>query len=180
MTVEVQPSPSFEQFFLLHRAFVGRSLRHLGIDAADVDDLTQDVFLVVNRRVRAEQTSLAIVGQAWLFAITRRVAANHRRGLRRRSAVLAALPACSATRDDQDAALVLESFLRTIDVDRRLVFVLMEVEGLTGVETAAALELNVNTVHARLRAARKRLERFMRSAERRERARALSIRMEAR
>lgn len=181
MTSAAPTSPTFEQFFGLHRPFVGRSLRHLGIEAEDVDDLTQDVFLVVDRRVRTDAIALADVGRAWLFAIARRVASNHRRGVQRRAAGLATMPKPDGPPSfDHDAALILESFLRTLDDDHQLVFVLMEVEGMTGAETSAALDVNVNTVHARLRSCRKRLERFLHHAEQRAAGATVPVRMEAR
>ncbi|MEM6992018.1 MAG: sigma-70 family RNA polymerase sigma factor [Myxococcota bacterium] len=53
------------------------------------------------------------------------------------------------------AADILESFLSSLDEGKCAVFVLSEIEGCTGPEIAERLQLNVNTVYARLRAARR-------------------------
>ena len=44
-----------------------------------------------------------------------------------------------------------------LDHDKRVAFVLVELEGMTAVEVAAAAGVNVNTIYTRLRAARKQL-----------------------
>ena len=51
--------------------------------------------------------------------------------------------------------------LDTLDDDRRSVYVLAELEGLTAQEIADGLRLNINTVYSRLRAARAQLERAL-------------------
>src|SRR5690606_29608296 len=53
------------------------------------------------------------------------------------------------------ARAVLDDFLRTLDDDKRAVFVLAAREGQAGREIAEALGINSNTAHSRLRAARK-------------------------
>ncbi|WP_434428037.1 RNA polymerase sigma factor [Nannocystis pusilla] len=58
--------------------------------------------------------------------------------------------------------------LDQLDDERRAVFVLAELEGMTAQEIAAGLGLNVNTVYSRLRAARQQLERALPAAARTE------------
>ena len=55
----------------------------------------------------------------------------------------------------RQAEQILETFLESLDDGKCAVFVLSEVEGCSGPEIARRLSLNVNTVYARLRAARK-------------------------
>ena len=43
--------PSFEDVYLAHAGFVWRSLRRLGVPQSSLDDATQDVFVVVHRRL---------------------------------------------------------------------------------------------------------------------------------
>ncbi len=57
-----------------------------------------------------------------------------------------------------EAARLLRALLETLDEDKREVFVLAELEQMSVPEIAAALELNVNTTHSRLRAARRGFE----------------------
>ncbi len=58
----------------------------------------------------------------------------------------------------KDAADTLAAMLDQLDDAQRLVFVLVEAEGMTAVEVAASLETNVNTVYSRLRSARKKMQ----------------------
>ncbi len=58
-----------------------------------------------------------------------------------------------------EAAAILEAFLAELDEDKREVFVLCELEGLSAPEIAQVVGTNVNTVYSRLRAARQGFER---------------------
>ena len=65
---------------------------------------------------------------------------------------------------------MVENLLELLDPDKRRVFLLAEVEGMTAPEIAAAEGVNLNTVYARLRAARMRFEKAIaRQEKRRER-----------
>jgi len=65
-----------------HGAFVWRNLRRLGIPENMVEDVLQDVFMVVHRRLPefAGRSSL----KTWLFGIVLRVVKTHRRSQKRR------------------------------------------------------------------------------------------------
>ncbi len=155
----------------LYRAyfqFVWRSTRRLGVPPASVDDVVQDVFLVVARRL-AEFRGEASV-KTWLFAITLRVVREHRRTtfrhLRRVEAMAeAGPPSTSDPIARSDAQRLLLRLLDRLDDDRRSVYVLAELEGLTAQEIADGLRLNVNTVYSRLRSARALLERALTETE---------------
>ena len=152
--------PAFAELFRAHHDFVWRILRRFGVDEATLDDRVQDVFLVVYRRWA--DLDPATPPRSWLYGIARRVAADQHRGDRRRERRLAAVPepAPPAPPDahlaEGEAAAFLESFLATLDEDKRAVFVLADLEGLTAPEIAAAVGANLNTVYSRLRLARQR------------------------
>lgn len=151
-----------------HFQFVWRSARRLGVPPASVDDVVQDVFLVVARRLAEFRGEAAV--KTWLFAITLRVVREHRRTtfrhLRRVEAMAgSAPPATSDPAARSDAQRLLLRLLDRLDDDRRSVYVLAELEGLTAQEIADGLRLNVNTVYSRLRAARAQLERALTEAE---------------
>ena len=59
------------------------------------------------------------------------------------------------------AAATVAQFLATLTPEQRVVFELFEIEGLRAHEVSAALDLNVNTVYTRLRAARTRFAAFV-------------------
>ncbi|MBX7082625.1 MAG: sigma-70 family RNA polymerase sigma factor [Nannocystaceae bacterium] len=145
-----------------HHEYVARVLRYLGLEPHLVDDALQDVFLVVHRRLASFDARRSL--RNWLYGIARRVASEYRRGMRRgsRPLVLVSDPSLHAAgRDDVrlESAAMVEQFLTALDEDKRRVFLLTEVEGMTAPEIAEAEQLNVNTVYARLRAARIAFER---------------------
>jgi RNA polymerase sigma-70 factor (ECF subfamily) len=102
-----------------------------------------------------------------MFGIARGVASNHRRGESRaqRRLELVAAPRSPDTPEDQarkhEAAVLVRSFLAGLDRDKRLVFELSDIEGMKGREIADALDVNVNSVYSRLRAARQLFREFL-------------------
>jgi RNA polymerase sigma-70 factor (ECF subfamily) len=161
---EAAAVPPFEDVYDEHAEFVWRSLRRLGVADASVDDALQDVFVVVHRRLREFEGKSSL--RTWLFGIVLGVARNYRRSARRRApeGALAAeanddLPSPDtrgpdARAESAEAVRTLYALLDQLDEDKREVFVLSDLEEMTAPEIAAALSLNVNTVYARIRAAR--------------------------
>ncbi len=145
--------------------FVWRSLRRLGVPDPAVDDAVHDVFVVAARRLHEFEGRAAIT--SWLFAVAVRVSKHKRRAiarhLRRKDALAAEVDAVAPQQTGdfarQDAARTLHGLLELIDDNLRHVYILMELEQMTGPEVAALLSLAVPTVHSRLRAARQQLRR---------------------
>jgi RNA polymerase sigma-70 factor (ECF subfamily) len=164
---DARPALSFDVVYEAHFPFVWRTVRRLGIPENAVDDVVQDVFLVVHRRLSMCGAAESI--RAWLFSITRRVVRNARRSLHRKPAHLGG-PARSTCDVDavasasalspHDAAIKAEalrtvhSILDAMPDERREVFVLADLEQMNVTDIARAVGANVNTVYARLRAAR--------------------------
>ena len=67
------------------------------------------------------------------------------------------------------AAALVEAFLAGLTPDQRLVFELFEIEGMRAAEIAEAIDLNINTVYTRLRAARLRFAEFVARQQARDR-----------
>ena len=168
-TVPARSWADFEALYREYFRFVWRIVRRLGTDPQLVDDVVQDVFLVVHRRLGDFQGRSS--AKTWLYGIVRRVVADHRRTQRRKPALDAPTPAQgdldAMTSDEQspqasveqaERVRLLHRLLRQLDDDKREVFVLSELEGLTMAEIAEALDVNPNTVSSRLRAARRELE----------------------
>jgi RNA polymerase sigma-70 factor, ECF subfamily len=155
-------SNDFDQIFEAHAAFVWRCLGALGVRGPDVDDLTQEVFVIVHRRLADLDSEQGV--KPWLYGILRRVVLNHRRTLRRRgsrqSPLLEDVPASQFDQHDtleaQEAAQLLTRVLASMPEEQAEVFVLVEMEQLSVGEVGAALEIPVNTAHSRLRLARAR------------------------
>jgi RNA polymerase sigma-70 factor (ECF subfamily) len=158
--------PDVEAIYNEHFDFVWRNVRRLGVPEEATDDVVQDVFLVVHRRLEEFEGRSTI--RTWLFGILSRVARDHRRAQTRRDIREAAAraeadrgstpPSPADLVAKREAARVLEEMLRAIDDDKRDVFVLVELEQSSVADVAVALDLNPNTAHARLRAARKQFE----------------------
>ena len=157
------PWSTFAALYREHYAFVWRCAARMGVREAELEDVVQETFVIALRRL--DEFDLEAEGKAssWLFAILRNVIRNHARGERRRAARVAGygqqpIDLEQRARAGQAGQILgrrlLGEFLEQLDDKRRAVFVLAELEGLTGREIADALAINVNTAHARLRAAR--------------------------
>jgi RNA polymerase sigma-70 factor (ECF subfamily) len=160
---------AFEAVYDGYFDFVWRSLRRLGVPLPRLDDAVQDVFLVVHRRLSEfEQRSTP---KTWLYGIVLRVAKDHRRSIRRKEGAVDSAPAelLEALPDRKtpgpleraetsQSIAVLNELLCEITEPKREVFVLAELEQMTGPEIAEALGTELTTVHSRLRAARMEFE----------------------
>jgi RNA polymerase sigma-70 factor (ECF subfamily) len=169
---EAPSSPGFNALFSEHYAFVHRTLRALGVEPMAVDDAAQEVFLVVHRRL-GDYDGRAPV-RAWIFGITRRVAHDFRRTVRRQQARLSliedrrSVPTPEHHLTQQQAVAQLERYLDSLGEIRRAVFVLCDIEEMTAPEVATALGIKLNTVYSHLRKARLAVERAMTSERPRE------------
>jgi RNA polymerase sigma-70 factor (ECF subfamily) len=162
---EVGVSHDFESLYGEHFNFVWRSLRRLGVHPSWVEDAAQDTFLVVHRRLSDLRPDAS--AKAFLFGIALRVARDYRRRAQRKQAQsLDVEKEISHTSGPYERAAKaeamrkLEGFLNSLDDDRRAVFVLSELEGMTAPEISQALGANQNTVYSRLRSARERFVAF--------------------
>jgi RNA polymerase sigma-70 factor, ECF subfamily len=143
-----------------HADFVWRSLQHLGVRTPDLEDVAQEVFVVVHRRLDSFDGSSRIT--TWLFGICLRVADRHRRRAHFRYEQRAQEPPediDSRTPEDRLAERqkqeLLQRALDRLGLEHRAVFVLFELEGKQCAEIAELLAVPVGTVHSRLHKARK-------------------------
>jgi RNA polymerase sigma-70 factor, ECF subfamily len=165
-------APDFEAVYSEHARFVWRSVRRMGIEWALVEDVVQDAFLVVHRRLNEFQGRSSV--KTWLYGIVRRVVADHRRMRRRKPAheAAASTPDLDALSDEvrrrPDACAeqaeqmrLLHRVLACLDEEKREVLFLSEFEGMTMAEISEALDVNANTVSSRLRSARREFEKAL-------------------
>jgi RNA polymerase sigma-70 factor, ECF subfamily len=168
---------SFRQIYDEHFRFVWRSLARLGVRESDLADVTQEVFVIVHRKLaefegRSKMTT-------WLFAIAMRVARDHRQSAVVRREIATDDAAFGDRADDSpDAATELDRRRRRALLDRildelpeehRTVFVLFEIEGMSGLDIAELLDVPTGTVHSRLRLAREAFRRSLARLEARQR-----------
>ena len=151
-----------------HVRFVWQLCRSLGVDAANVDDVTHDVFLVVRRRVSDRDPSVPL--RAWLARVVRNVVLHHHRGAARRDArettvgQPSALPPPPTPEDElgtREAVALMQRFIDGLNPHKREAFVLMEIQGMSAPEAAVALQANPATLYTRLRAARREFAIFV-------------------
>jgi RNA polymerase sigma-70 factor (ECF subfamily) len=150
-----------ERIYELHADFVFRTLRALGVPFRDVGDATQEVFLAVHRTLSGFEERCSM--KTWLFTICRSVARDRRRRAHQRYEVVDG--ALVNDEPDEGADMLariehrqrvaeLDAILATMDEDQRLVFVLFEIEAMTGAEISEALGIPLGTAYSRLRLAR--------------------------
>ncbi len=149
--------------------FVWRTLRRLGVRDADVDDVCQEVFVVVNRKLAEFEPRASI--KSWLYGICVRAAAAHRRKASVRREVPTESPDQEATALRPDASLehreaiaMFDRALDTLDGDKREIFVLYELEELAMSEVASILGCPLQTAYSRHSAARAHVIAFFKRA----------------
>ncbi|HMJ12476.1 MAG TPA: RNA polymerase sigma factor [Polyangiaceae bacterium] len=161
---------SMAQIYDAHFDFVWRNARRLGVPEASVDDVVQDVFVIVHRRIADFDGRRQL--RAWIFGILTRVARDHRRSFRRKSARWISLeaetspgsawaspgPSPSELAERAERIRLLDTLLDRLDDDKRMLLVLSELEQWTLREIAEMLGSNTNTIHSRLRAAKRAFE----------------------
>ena len=160
----------FRRIFDAHAAYVAASLGRLGIAPADREDLTSEVFVRVHRELASYDPERPI--RPWLFAFAARVASEYRRLARHRREVLGEVtqiastaPAADRLLEDADARQVVNTALDALDLDKRAVFVLHELDETSVPEIARALGIAEGTAYSRLRAARVEFTAALRRAQ---------------
>ncbi len=150
-----------------HGPYAGRTLRYLGVREADIDDLLQEVFVVVHRRLHEYEPRQRF--ESWLRVICVNVVRNYRRSERRRPIVSMAEPPEDAMPGGQEENLertqMRRTLLRLLDAlpdEQRLVVVLSDIEELSVKEIAEIAGCPMKTVYSRLYAARTTLRAAMR------------------
>ena len=152
---------SFDAVFRQYAPYVRRTLRWLGVAAANVEDVCQEVFIVVHRRLHELDSSGSL--RAWVRQICVHAAQNERRRVRRRPEhhePLAEIPTPSAQHgfvELREMQARLHALLEKLTDEQRTVFVLYEIEQLTMPEVASAIGCPLQTAYSRLHVARSRV-----------------------
>ena len=151
--------PTFREVFEQELPFVYNSLRRMGIRAADLPDVTQEVFATVASVLADYDPTRPL--RPWLFGIAYRVGLRYADVAHRRREVPAEVPEVPDSTPGADVAIerreardLARAALETIEPNRRAVLVLSHLEGLSAPEIAEALQIPVNTAYSRLNRAR--------------------------
>jgi RNA polymerase sigma-70 factor (ECF subfamily) len=162
--VSLGPSPTQDlgQIFDEHFAYVWACLRRLDVRDADLEDQAHEVFLKVHSRLADYDPTRPI--RPWLFAFIYRTASDYRRLARHRVEVLGASqeavapeqPADVAMQASEDRALLLAA-LDTVELERRAVLILHELDEVPVPAISHALGIPLGTAYSRLRLGREDL-----------------------
>jgi RNA polymerase sigma-70 factor, ECF subfamily len=158
--------PTFEELYDQRFDDVSRWVRALGVREADRDDVVQDVFMVVHRRL-PDFDGQNVTG--WLYQIARRKVRDHRHltwvkhlfgagSVPVAENTLTRLHGPFEGLETKQKVQLLERLLGTLSADQRAAFVLFEIEGNSGEEIAELQGVPINTVWARIHKARKKLQ----------------------
>jgi RNA polymerase sigma-70 factor (ECF subfamily) len=160
------PPPEFRAIYEAHFDFVWCSLRRLGVREADALDQAQKVFLTAHFKLAEFEGRSRIT--TWLFGICQRVASDYRRSALFRHEV----PTDAAEMDlyggqddssqgaeSRQRARVAEAILDKLPEPQRVVFVLFELDEMSGQDIAQLLGISIGTVRSRLRLAREAFSR---------------------
>ena len=146
--------------FRIEFEYVQRTLRRLGTDQSEVDDLAQEVFLVLHRRWAEFDQSRPL--RPYLFGVAVRLAlANQRK--RAREVAMGNIelgdeaPGPEEVLSNKQTHALVQAALKRIPLPRRTVLVMHELDRVPVTEVAATLSIPLFTVYSRLRKAREEL-----------------------
>ena len=155
---------AFDAFYLQHVQLVNRWAARLAGPELEVEDVVQEVFLIAHRRLDSFRGAAKL--STWLFGITQNVVRHRRRKERLRRWLLGAASDVSRLEpprltpveelERREATKTVYRLLDALPDKYREVFILFEIEGLSGAEIAALAGLNITTVRVRLHRARAR------------------------
>lgn len=163
VTVNVDRLPqAFESVYSAELSSLCNLLRRMGVPSTDIEDLAHEVFFTALRRFDTYDASRPV--RPWLFGIAFRQVTRffERHRTRQRNEVHGSnsmegedTSACPEQElvAAQTRQLVL-SALSALDLPRRSVLVLHDIDQLTAPEIAEVLMIPLNTVYSRLRSAR--------------------------
>jgi RNA polymerase sigma-70 factor (ECF subfamily) len=165
---------SFRDFYDQHFDLVYGLVTRYGVRAGDAEDLSQQVFLVVN--ARSAELGRLENETAWLRAITVRVVHGYYRWRRVRKLHAWLVADTYKAADERtpervalshEAAAEVQGVLERMSAKLRDALVLVELEEQTPREAAAILGVPLNTLRSRLLLARRQFEQlFARAAAR--------------
>jgi RNA polymerase sigma-70 factor (ECF subfamily) len=169
-TLSQVPVLDFDAVYEAHVDFAWRAACRMGLGAADAEDVVQEAFLVVHRRLAEFQGRADI--KTWVFKILFHLVRRQFRTQQRRPGDRAgddpsSLQELVAEQDPasalerSEAVDVLDRLLARLDEHKREVLVLSEIEQMTLAQIAEVTGTNPNTVASRLRAARQEFEKLL-------------------
>ena len=156
---------AFEQLVRAYQQHVWRFLRRLLGDAASAEDVAQETFLRVFRRLPTFTFDAKF--STWVFQIARNAGIDELRSRQRRTRLASLAPPPAPPAAAPEARAEIEAALASLPVDLREAVLLVEVLGLRYREVARVLGVPEGTVKSRVFSARSRLHRWSTADEER-------------
>ncbi|MFO0726157.1 MAG: sigma-70 family RNA polymerase sigma factor [Myxococcota bacterium] len=162
-----RPALSLEVVFKTHLDDVYRIVGRLlgpGASSADIEDTSQLVFMAIQRALPSFRGESKL--STWIYGVASRVVMTQLRSWRRHRRLLEAVSLAAdgvhrrtpeASAETRQELLQVWACLMRISPKKRVVYLMHEVEGLSGQEIAVALGIPVATVWTRLHHAKKEL-----------------------
>lgn len=155
-------SPPFTEVYREHAPVVWRNLRRLGVAERDIEDVCQEVFLIVFRKIGSFEGRSTL--RTWIQGIALRRASEYRRRAVNRREIPTSDPEPLEPSDrnkehaGSNARQTLDKLLDLLDEEKRTIFVLYELEEMKMVEVSEIVGCPVQTGYSRLQAARRIVE----------------------
>lgn len=156
---------AWKALYEMHFDFAWRTARRLGAPEADVEDVVQDVFHIAWKQLHRFTWGRF---RTWLYRIIANVVSERLRRARVRSFFASLVGghepehvrSPEAQVEARNSLRVVERVLRGLSREKREVFALFEIEGLSHQEIAELTGIKVETVRTRLHYARKEFARL--------------------
>lgn len=154
--------PDFRGLYQAQFKFVWRAVQRLGATPHELEDRVHDVFAIVVRRWDTFDPNRSL--RLWLYGIAYRVMLDHRRKLGNQETPVAVLPLQTADDDPERATergqglSIARQIIDSMELDRKTVLVMHDLEELPMAQIALELDIPVNTAYSRLRLARREFD----------------------
>jgi RNA polymerase sigma-70 factor (ECF subfamily) len=148
----------FRRLFDEHASYVFHSLARLGVPDHHRDDLVQEVFMTVHALFEDYDPTRPF--RPWVFAIAYRISLRYRRKSASNREILVEAEAPSTDAGPLEALEAMQArerlrrALAQVELHRRAVLILKDIDGQSIPEIAHALGIPLNTAYSRLRLAR--------------------------
>jgi RNA polymerase sigma-70 factor (ECF subfamily) len=142
--------------------FVWRAAQRLGAADSEVEDRVHDVFAIVVKQLPTYDPARPL--RLWLYGIVYRVMLDHRRKRSSHEVPTDELPTLvaegdpAASAEQRQGLSIARQIIDSLEMDRRAVLVMHDLEELPMPQVAEALEIPLNTAYSRLRLARRDFE----------------------
>lgn len=156
---------AFEEVYRSFAKFVYNVAWRVVNNHADAEEVTQEVFLTVYRKLKTFRFQSAF--KTWVYRITVNTAINYskRRSQNRARTVgydeqlnLAGVPGdVEGKIEKEHNEKIIDELLSALNPDQKTCVILRNIEGLSYQEIAETLKININTVRSRLKRARETL-----------------------